>query len=70
MSKYETRRPPRKVLEDIMRWLSDNRIHLYTGCADLETGQRKFGCMDLNTVDDVIAVYNLNVSESWKDPEY
>jgi hypothetical protein len=64
------RRPNRKTIETIINWLHDQGISLYTGNADLETGQRDFGCMDIDTADEAISIYNRNKLKTWKDPIY
>lgn len=50
--------------------MQENGVHLYTGAADLDTGQRHFGCMDITTPEEVIAIYNRNKTDDWKEPEY
>jgi len=70
MPKYAGRRPSKKVLVDVMDWMAAHGLQIYTGCADLDTGQRNFGCMDIDTVDDVIKVYELDRADAWIDPEY
>lgn len=64
------RRPSKKVLEKVISFLQDNGVHLYTGAADLTTGQRDFGCMDIGNADQVIAIYERNKTDDWKEPEY
>jgi hypothetical protein len=63
-------RPNKKTLTTIIEWMKSQGITLYTGAADLKTGQRDFGCMDVTTADEVITIYKRNKYKSWKDPRY
>jgi hypothetical protein len=65
-----SRRPNRKAIEKMMAWLNEQNITLYTGNADIVTGQRDFGCMDITTVDEVIAIYEHNKNNTWLKPIY
>ena len=63
-----SRRPRTSNIAIVVKWLQAQGISLYTGAADLETGQRDFGCMDVLTVDEVIKIYDRNRLKAWKEP--
>ena len=69
MKNYDKKRPSTKVLTGVLEWLRNNDMHVYTGCSDLETGQRGYGCMDIETADQVISVAKRNKNNTWIEPE-
>jgi hypothetical protein len=67
---YEKKRPNKKHLRDIIGWLQGNGIHLYTACADLETGEQFGGMMDVETVEEIVTIYEHYKNKTWVSPEY
>ena len=61
-------RPRTTTLTTVIQWLHRQGISLYTGAADLETGQRDFGCMDIMDAEEVITIYERNKLKAWKEP--
>jgi hypothetical protein len=68
--KYQTVRPSTKVLTDVIEWLNIQGITLYSGSADLDTGQREFGLMDIQTAEECVKIYHFNRADGWTDPEH
>jgi hypothetical protein len=66
---YDTKRPSKKVLEGLFAWLAENQVHLYTGSADLDTGQQHTSLMDVTSADDLIKIYEHNQNDTWILPE-
>lgn len=67
---YATKRPSKKAIQNMINWFHDNNICLYTGNANLDTGQRDFGQMDITTAQEAIEVYEHNKAGDWIDPKY
>lgn len=64
------RRPNTKSIQRMIDWFTENGIHLYSGNANLATGQRGWGQMDIDTAEEVLLIHKHNKAQDWKAPEY